>query len=116
MSNPIIAPIGAIYVHEGVTVPIVPETDIAAGEVVVLGRLVGVTKFGIAAGARGSITVQGVFHVVKDPSTNIPVGAKLYWSPVSLHVVKTESTHPLLGIAVSAAAPGTTTVQVRFHQ
>ena len=31
MSNPIIASVGAIYVHEGVTVPIVPETDIAAG-------------------------------------------------------------------------------------
>ena len=48
MSNPIIAPVGAIFVHEGVDhpdsflKPTSPPVD-----VVVLGKLVGVAKFGI---------------------------------------------------------------------
>ena len=116
MSNPIIAPVGAIYVHEGVTVPFVPETDIAAGDVVVVGRLVGVAKFGIAAGARGSITVQGVFHIVKDPTTNIPAGTILYWSKISHHVIKNQYDHSMIGISVEGAPPGTPTIRVRLLQ
>jgi len=74
---------GASFVAEGATVDFVPEADVAAGSVVVVGKLVGIAKFGISAGSRGSITVRGVFDVVKDPTTNIPAGTTLYWSQIS---------------------------------
>ena len=74
---------------------------------VVLGRLVGVAKFGIAAGARGSITVQGVFEIVKDPTTNIPAGTILYWSKISHHVIKNQYDHSMIGISVEDAPPST---------
>ena len=104
------------FVSQGDSVDFIPNTDVAEGAVVAVGKLVGVTKRAIAAGQRGSIALSGVFDVVKDPSTNITAGTKLYWSTVSLHVVKTASTHPLLGIAVEDAPLGTTIVRVRLTQ
>ena len=104
------------FVSRGDAIDFIPNTDVPEGAVVAVGQLVGVTKRAIASGERGSIALAGVFDVVKDPSTNIPAGTKLYWSQVSLHVVKTASTHPLLGIAVEDAPPGTTTVRVRLTQ
>ncbi|WP_168565150.1 DUF2190 family protein [Crateriforma spongiae] len=116
MSNAIIAPVGAIYVHEGVTIPIVTDVEIAAGDVVVLEKLVGVAKFGICAGARGSITLSGVFDVVKDPTTNIPAGTILYWSKISHHVIKNQYQHSMIGISVEDAPPSTPSVKVKLVQ
>ncbi len=72
-NNAQIINIGAIHVADGTTVDFVPEVDVPAGSIVVVGKLVGIAKFGIGAGSRGSITVRGVFDVVKDPTTNIPL-------------------------------------------
>lgn len=107
---------GATFVAEGNTVGIVPEADVAAGSVVVLGKLVGVAKFGIGAGSRGNIAVRGVFDVVKDPTTNIPAGTTLYWSQISWHVVKTAYAHPMIGKAIEAAPIGTLTARLRLNQ
>lgn len=116
MSNPIIAPIGATYVREGVTVPIITDVEIPAGNVVVLEKLVGVAKYGICEKSRGSITVAGVFNLVKDPTTNIPAGTILYWSKISHHVIKNAYQHSMIGIAVEDAPPSTLRVLVRLKQ
>jgi predicted RecA/RadA family phage recombinase len=107
---------GSIFVAEGATIDFTPDTDVAAGSVVVVGKLVGIAKFGIRAGSRGSITVRGVFDVVKDPTTNIPAGTILYWSQISWHVVKTAYAHPVIGKAIESAPPGTLTVRLRLNQ
>ncbi|TWT74833.1 DUF2190 family protein [Allorhodopirellula solitaria] len=116
MSNSIIAPIGAAYVHEGVTVPIITDVEIPAGNVVVLEKLVGVAKYGICENSRGSITLAGVFNLVKDPTTNIPAGTILYWSKISHHVIKNAYQHSMIGIAVEDAPPSTLRVLVRLKQ
>ena len=107
---------GAIFVADGNTLPIVPESDVAAGSVVVVDRLVGIAKFGISAGSRGSVTMRGVFDVVKDPTTNIPAGTILYWSEISWHVVKNAYAHPMMGKAIESAPPGTRCVRLRLSQ
>jgi predicted RecA/RadA family phage recombinase len=116
VSNAIIAPLGATFVHEGVTIPIVTDVEIPAGNVVVVGKLVGVAKFGICANSRGSITVAGVFRLVKDPTTNIPAGTILYWSKISHHVIKNAYAHSMIGISVEDAPPSSLTVAVRLLQ
>ena len=115
-NNAQIINIGAIHVADGTTVDFVPEVDVSAGSIVVVGKLVGITKFGIGAGSRGSITVRGVFDVVKDPTTNIPAGTILYWSQISWHVVKNAYTHSMIGKAIEAAPPGTLKVRLRLSQ
>jgi len=107
---------GASFVAEGATVDFVPEADVAAGSVVVVGKLVGIAKFGISAGSRGSITVRGVFDVVKDPTTNIPAGTTLYWSQISWHVIKNAYAHSMIGKSIESAPPGTLTVRLRLNQ
>lgn len=115
-NNAQIINIGAIHVADGTTVDFVPEVDVPAGSIVVVGKLVGIAKFGISAGSRGSITMRGVFDVVKDPTTNIPAGTILYWSQISWHVVKNAYAHPMMGKAIEAAPPGTLTVRLRLSQ
>ncbi len=107
---------GAIFVAEGTTIDFVPDADVAAGTVVAVGKLVGIAKFGLRAGVRGSITVRGVFDVVKDPTTNIPAGTILYWSQISWHVVKNAYAHPMIGKAIEDAPPGSLTVRLRLTQ
>ena len=114
-NNAQIINIGAIHVADGTTVDFVPEVDVPAGSIVVVGKLVGIAKFGIGAGSRGSITVRGVFDVVKD-TTNIPAGTILYWSQISWHVVKNAYSHSMIGKAIEAAPPGTLTVRLRLSQ
>ena len=108
--------VGAIFVAEGATMDFTPETDVAAGSVVVVSNIVGIAKFGIRAGSRGSITIRGVFDVVKDPTTNIPAGTILYWSEISWHVVKNAYIHSMIGKAIESAPPGSLTVRLRLSQ
>lgn len=82
----------------------------------VVGDLLGVSKFAIVAGELGALAVRGVFEVVKDPSTNIDAGTILYWSEISQHVVKNPAGHPLLGKSTNDAPLGTSTVRVLLTQ
>jgi predicted RecA/RadA family phage recombinase len=107
---------GAIFVAEGTTIDFIPDANVAAGSVVVVGKLVGIAKFGIQAGTRGNITVRGVFDVVKDPRTNIPTGTILYWSQISCHIVKNAYAHPMIGKAIENAPPSSLTVRLRLNQ
>ena len=116
MSTTRIINTGASFVADGSTVDFVPTIDIEAGTIVVIGKLVGIAKFGIRANTRGSITVRGVFDVVKDPTTNIPAGTTLYWSLVSWHVVKNAYSHSMIGKSIEDAPPGTITVRLRMNQ
>ena len=106
----------AIFLHDGSTLDFIPIADVPAGSIVVLGELVGISKFSVAAGQAGGLSVRGVFDVLKDPSTNIDVGTRLYWSTVSWHVVKTSGGHPLLGKAIRPALPGSSFVRVLLTQ
>ncbi|WP_442511640.1 DUF2190 family protein [Novipirellula sp. SH528] len=106
----------ATFLHDGSTIDFVPADDVPAGSIVVLGELVGISKFFVAAGQTGGLSVRGVFDVLKDPSTNIDVGTRLYWSTASWHVVKTSGGHPLLGKAIRPALPGSSIVRVLLTQ
>ena len=72
-NNAQIINIGAIHVADGTTVDFVPEADVPAGSIVVVGKLVGIAKFGISAGSRGSITVRGVFDVAELSTRSVTV-------------------------------------------
>jgi predicted RecA/RadA family phage recombinase len=53
------------FYQDGKSIDYTPISDVAAGTIVVLNGLVGVTKLDIAAGAKGALCVQGVFAVPK---------------------------------------------------
>lgn len=106
----------ADFVQEGAAVDYTPDADLPAGSVVVQGDLVGITKHDIKNGVLGSISVEGVFDIAKDPAISISVGAKVYWDATNGHSVTTATGNKLLGKAVDAAGSTVTTVRIRLSQ
>lgn len=102
----------ALFVHDGEYIDFMPAADVAPGDVIVQGDLIGVSKRHIAADELGSLAITGVFDIAKASADVITAGAKVYWKADDEHAVTTASGNKLLGKAVQAAGAGTTTVRV----
>ena len=89
----------------GVCVDYTPVGAVAAGEVVVVGGLVGAAIAPIAAGVTGSVRVSGVFHV---PATidSYTVGQLVYWSDADNFASALSEVGELLGKVVRVFANG----------
>lgn len=118
----------AIYRH-GERTSIVftaPETDVEAGDVVVVGTtLVGVCSLGAAADEEGALDISGVFEVVKITEDTIAAGDPVYWDATGNPadgVAETGAASDsgeagvFMGHAVEAAAEDATTVLVYLEQ
>jgi len=105
----------ATFVQDGNAIDYTPSADVAAGDVIVQGDLVGVAKQPIAADALGALAVAGVFDFAKG-SGAIAAGAKCYWNATSQQAVTTATGNKLIGKCILAAADGDTTVRVRMNQ
>jgi predicted RecA/RadA family phage recombinase len=119
----------AVFVHDGNTIDYTPATDVAAGDVIVQGDLVGIAKVPIPAGALGALAVVGVFDLPKatGDDTGIAAGAKVYWKPAAGQNPAVATTaandggnpptaYPYVGKAVKAAGDTDATVRVRLEQ
>ena len=71
----------AVFAHDGDSIDYTPTSDVAAGDVVVQGDMVGVARTPIVANAPGSLAVAGVFDFPKATTTGsaIAAGTKAYW-------------------------------------
>lgn len=103
----------AQYVQHGDSVDYTPAVDVAAGDVIAIGTLVGVAKRDIKANTLGAMTVLGVFDVVKDAAEVIALGDSIYWDSTNLRCTKVTTGNKYMGKAVLAAGANTTTVRVR---
>lgn len=111
---------GATFVQNGHSIDYTPGADVASGDVVVQGDLVGVAKTEIKANTLGALAVDGVFDFPKDTgsATAISAGAKVYWDAVN-EVATTDAdsgTNKLIGKTVAAAGDDDETVRVRMSQ
>lgn len=101
----------AKYIQKGDSVDIVPSFDLAAGEVVKLGNLIGVTKLPISKGTLGTIAISGVFDVHKPQGFSFYTGENVYCN--SKGEVDKEGT--LLGISVSSATATSEHVRILLN-
>jgi predicted RecA/RadA family phage recombinase len=110
----------AQFIQEGDAIDYTPGGDLAAGDVVVLSDLVGVTKRDIKANQLGALAVTGVFDFAKTGGGGVTfaIGDKAYWDDATNVAVATDGAgaNKLLGKAVLAAADADTTVRVRLSQ
>ena len=106
----------AVFVHEGQAIDVIPLSDLAAGDVVVQGELVGVARLDIKAGTLGALAVAGVFDFAKATDVSYSVGAVLYWDDDGDLVTTTTSGHKAIGKVVRAADTTDPTVRVRLSQ
>jgi len=110
----------ARFIHDGNTIDYTPVADVNAGDVIVQGDLVGITKLDIAAGALGALAVTGVFDVPKATGVGSAIGAglKVYWDEAE-SVAKTDAeagANKYLGKTVLAAGDDDATARVRLEQ
>ena len=99
-------------------------STVAAGTVVAIGNILGVTQADIAAGATGTVAIEGVFTVPKISGAVIAQGESLVWD-VSANSgagafddnAATPATGDISGppaVAYEAAGAGATTMKVMF--
>jgi predicted RecA/RadA family phage recombinase len=104
----------ARFIHDGKSIDFFSPSDIPAGNVVIQGSLVGVTKVDLKAGCLGAVAVVGVYDVVKS-NVAIPLGSLVYWDTAAKKAVLTATGNTRLGIAVLDAAADDEIVRVRLN-
>ena len=108
------------YIQTGDAVDYTPGANVAAGDVVVQGELVGVAKLDIQTGKLGALAVTGLFDFPKatGAGTAIAAGTRVYWD-VAEQVAKADSeagANMEIGKTVKAAADADALVRVRLNQ
>ena len=91
-----------------------PTVARAAGDVVILGKVVGVVCRPIAANVKGAVTTRGVFTFDKVTGGALSAGAVAYLHS-NLRVTGSASTTGIAGIVAVDAAAGDTTVEVDIN-
>ena len=108
----------AEYFQVGNIIDYTPGADVAAGEVVVQGELVGVARQVILANALGALAISGVFKFAKDNATAFAVGVLVYWDVADNEATEDADTgtNKLIGKTVLAAADTDTILLARLDQ
>jgi predicted RecA/RadA family phage recombinase len=104
----------AVFVQDGESIDYTPVADVAAGDVIVQGDLVGVAKRDIPAGKLGALTVGGVFDFTKLAALVLAVGTLVYWDDAANVATNVSVGNKLIGKVVRAAAAADATVRVRL--
>ena len=106
----------ARYVQRGESIDFTPTSDVAAGDIVKLGNLVGVAKLDIKAGELGALALCGVYEI-ETAGAAIEAGAVVCVDPSTGKVCAEGASGAVkFGHAVAAAAATDTLVHVRLEQ
>lgn len=102
------------YVQRGDTLSIPAPADIASGEVVISGSIIGVAAGDALTGETVDVSTVGVFDLPKVSALAISVGDIVYYDTATDLVNKTSSGNTKVGVAVTAAANPSASVNVRL--
>ena len=108
----------ARYVQRVESIDYTPEADVAAGDIVKLGKLVGVAKLDIKAGELGALALVGVYEMPKVGLAEFAQGdvvAYDFENGCATTLAVTPAAVPI-GHAVAASARSDMAVLVRIQQ
>ena len=106
----------ARYVQRGESIDFIPASDVAAGDIVKVGSLVGVAKLDIKAGELGALALCGVYEIATN-GTAIEAGAVVSVDPGTGKACAADASGAVKsGHAVAAAGTTDTLVNVRLEQ
>lgn len=103
------------YVSEGDVLNVVAGAAIAAGDVVLLGKRIGVALAAIAVGETGAASVSGIWTINKLGTDVVAQGDLLYWDNTAKRLTTTVGTNTLAGYAAKAAGNGALTVDIKLN-
>ena len=105
----------ARYVQRGDAIDHTPAADVAAGDVVVIGKIVGVAKLDIKAGELGALALTGVYEVAKGTGVAFAAGMEVGWNASDRQAVAAGASGSVkIGHAVSLSGASDQTVLVRL--
>jgi predicted RecA/RadA family phage recombinase len=101
------------FIQDGCVLTLDPGATVAAGT----GKMFGTALFGVAvvdavSGTASAFRTEGVVEIAKTSALAISIGDVLYWDAVNSVVNKTSASQRVVGVAVSAAANPSGTVQM----
>ena len=103
------------YVQAGNNLTLTAPYAVDSGDGALIGSIFGVAAGDADSGAEVDIVTLGVFELPKTSALAISIGDKLYWDNTAKVVNKTSTDNTLIGVAVSAAANPSATVEVRLN-
>lgn len=103
------------FIEDGEVLTLAPGAAVDAG----VGYLFGAGLFGIAindveSGANGAFATGGVWEIAKTSALAISIGDRLFWDATNKVVNKTATAQVCVGVAVTAAANPSATVQIKL--
>ena len=106
----------ARYIQRGDSIDYTPETDVAAGDIIVLRDLIGVAKLDIKAGELGALAIVGVYEFTKGDMA-VEIGQQLAVKPDTGEACEPGTSGSVVfGYAVKAAEASDTTVWIKLEQ
>jgi len=104
----------ARYIQRGDSIDYTPAANVAAGDIIKVGNLVGVAKLDIAANELGALALVGVYAVTKG-TTAFAMGDAVGWDATNKKAVAASMAGAIpLGTAIATAAATDSTVAVRL--
>lgn len=104
------------YVQKGENLTLPAPAAVVSGEVVVIGELHGVAAGDAASGADFDLVTEGVFDLPKVSTDVFAIGDVVYYDAAAKLVTADddEGANALIGVAVTAAANPSGTVNVKL--
>lgn len=110
----------AVFRHQGAAIDYTPAADVAAGDVVVQGELVGVARLDIKANTLGALAVEGVFDFPKavGVGTALTTGTDVFWDAAASEATSDAATgaNKKIGRVVRDASDNDAVVRIRLSQ
>lgn len=103
------------HIQSGNILTLTAPAALVAGNIAVIGSLFGVVASSVQSGQQVDLYTQGVYAFNKVGALAIAVGDKVYWDSATSLVTKTASGNTYIGVAVTAAANPSSSVQVRLN-
>ena len=103
------------FVQPGRVITLTAPYAVSSGGGALLGSLFGIAASDVASGAVGEFLMEGVVTIAKTSALAIAIGDLLYWDDTAKVVNKTSSGNTKVGVAVTAAANPSATVQIRLN-
>lgn len=101
-------------IYSGDILTLTAPYAVSSGNGALVGSIFGVAAKDVANGATGEFVTEGAFTLPKTSALAISIGDLIYWDDTNKVVNKT-NTNKLIGVAISAAANPSATVDVRLN-
>jgi predicted RecA/RadA family phage recombinase len=104
-------------VQDGDVLPIPAPYAVNAGQVVVVGSLIGISAYSAASAEEVEVITKGVHKFVKQnaASTSATVGLRMYWDNSGQRATISATSNTLLGVCAKAVSNTDVEVLVRLN-